>query len=105
MAFVEDASFYNCGVIFLQLPPSWLFDVLSMDKRDSYDFFSTKLVYRDSDSLYNTTDLSLFLILISSKEPWLRFFFCAADLAQMLAHAYTYVLINIEAVLYIVAGY
>jgi len=44
-----------------------------MYKRDSNGFFSTRLVYRDSDSSYNTAVLSLILILVSSLslKAWL----------------------------------
>ena len=55
-----------------------------MDKKDSDGFISTRLVYKDSDSSYNTTDQSLILILISllsSKASWLLF--CTADLAGL----------------------
>ena len=52
MAFAENALFKKFGL------PFWLLDdddELSMDKRD-------RLVRRDSDSPYNTTDLSLTLL-------------------------------------------
>jgi len=51
-------------MIFLPSQPSWLLDELLMDKRDSNGLFSTRLVYRDSNDSYSTTDPSLILILI-----------------------------------------
>ena len=69
VAFAENASFKGYGVIFL-LPQ--LVDELSMG---SDGFFLTRLLLVDSYSSYNTTDLSLILILISplsSKESLIR---------------------------------
>ena len=75
---------------FLTTQPSWLLDELSMNKRDSNGFFSTRLEYRDSDSSYNTTDLSLILILISplsSKASWLQnllgFSLCICNIGRL----------------------
>ena len=70
MAFSRFQSCGFCWKRFVQklwhdywpLQPSWLLNELSIDKRDSNGFISTRLVHRDSDSSYNTTDLSLILI-------------------------------------------
>ena len=54
MDFAENASFKSSGVT--ARLPFLLSDELSVDRRDSEGFFSTRLVGRFSDSSYNTTD-------------------------------------------------
>ena len=48
MAFTENASFKSSGVICWSPLPSSLPDELSMDKRDSNGFFSTRMVCMDT---------------------------------------------------------
>ena len=56
--FVEDALFKSNGnICWSPLPP--FLDQLSMDKRNSNGFFSSRLVCRTSDSSCNSTDWSL----------------------------------------------
>jgi hypothetical protein len=45
MTFAENASFKSSGVIYWSPPPSSLPGELSMDKRDSNGFISTRRVY------------------------------------------------------------
>ena len=56
--FVENALFKSSGQICWSPLPSSLLDELLMDKRNSYGFFSRRLVCRTSDSSYNSTDSS-----------------------------------------------
>ena len=59
VAFAENALFKSYGVIYWSLPPSLLPNDVSIDKRDSNNFFSTQRVCVSSDSSKNTTDSSL----------------------------------------------
>ena len=69
---VAFASFKSSGII-CRLPlPSSLPDELPMDRRDSNSFFSTRIVYTVSDSIYNTTDSSL----IKHTASWLSSCVC-----------------------------
>ena len=89
---VKHASFKSSGVIFWPPLHSWLLDddhKFSMDKRD-------RLVCRDSDSSYNTTDLSLILLKWpqSSKASWLSSL-CICWPGTMLAHVPRDTVINL----------
>ena len=88
MGFAENALFKSCGMIFLPPQSSWLLDKLSIDKGIAMASFQQDM---DSDRFYNTTDLSLILILMSPlslKAYWLQTLLefslsiCVADLAQ-----------------------
>ena len=57
--FVEDALFKSSSEICWSTLPSSLHNKLSMDKRDSDDFFSWRLACRTNDRSYNSTDSSL----------------------------------------------
>ena len=78
MAFSINILFksYMYGVIFRPQLLSWLHDALSTHIRDSNDFFSTRLVCRDSDSSYKATDLLLFLLKYNVPEKLPVFFIC-----------------------------
>ena len=56
VAFTENALFKSSGIICRPVSLFLLSDELPMDRRESDNFFSTKLVCRFSDSSYNTTD-------------------------------------------------
>ena len=58
VAFAENASFKSYGIIYWPLPPSSLPKDISMDKKDSNNFFSTRRVCTSSNSSQYTTDSS-----------------------------------------------
>ena len=59
VAFAENALFKTFGMICRSPPPSLLPNDLSMDKRDSNNFFSTQRVCMSSGSPHNTTNSTL----------------------------------------------
>ena len=59
VTFAENASFKSYGIICWSLPPSSLPNDVSMDKRDSTNFFLTLRVCMSSYSSQNTTNSSL----------------------------------------------
>ena len=59
---VENALFKSSGDICWSPLPSSLLDQLSVDKRDSNGFFSSRLVCRTRDSSYNSTDPSRYRV-------------------------------------------
>ena len=60
-AFTENVLFENCGIICWSPPPSLLPGQLSMDKRGSNGFFSTRKVHTVSNRYNRTTNLSLII--------------------------------------------
>ena len=58
--FLENASFKSYGDICWSSRSSSLLDELSVYRRDSDDFFSTRVAYRSSYSSHNSTDSSLY---------------------------------------------
>ena len=60
--FAKNTSFKSYGIICLPPLPSTLPEELSMDRRNSSEFFSRRRVCTLSDSFCRTTDLSLFSV-------------------------------------------
>ena len=87
--FAENALFKSFSDICWLPLPSSLLDQLSVDKRDSGGFFSSRLVCRTSDSSYNSTDSSLVTVDYQQSFMASDFFVCSKT-ADHACQAYTH---------------
>ena len=87
--FAENALFKSSGDICWSPPPSLLLGQLSVNKRDSDGFFSSKLECRTSDSSYNSTDSSLVTVDYQQSFVASDFFVCKKLLIVHVRHTCT----------------